>query len=586
MTDTPKEIPAWALYLKAGGKAGIERAQAEQRAKQAAPPPPPSIEPVSDADAHRWASKALDFEIRAVATSTEGNRNHTLNAAAYNLGQIIGGGHLDEEQVRELLRDAAETSGLDHDEIGPTITSGIESGKKTPRHPKPRTRLTLIEGGHSDTADPYEQLAVNVFGATEVLTRIHTAARSRAVGPWALLGSVLARCAAEIPPHIVLPPTVGSEASLNLSVALVGPSGDGKSAAWGVARSLLPPDRAKQIGGGTGEGIIATFLEWDKDTKEHVLAAVPHAVLYADEIEQIEGMQARKGQTFGPTIRTLWSGGDIFNTNATNDRRRSLQAHTYRLAICAGVQPERSDVLLSEAHVGTPQRWLFLPTGDPDAPEEPPGWPGPLGWELPPPDRSTVDQYTGLQHVAMPDEISRYVRAQRRLRLRTNHREGMDGHLILTRLKAAAVLAYLHGRTQVTDLDWEVAGWLIDVSVLTRSSCSDALEAARAREQEARGRMDAARALAVAEVRDERVEKAAKALWRVVDRHAAGEGTGSKHEPGEGCTRRCLTYALRHFKGLSPDEAVERASSLEWIADVAGRWHRGGSVPVDDGGKE
>jgi hypothetical protein len=51
------------------------------------------------------------------------------------------------------------------------------------------------------------------------------------VGPWAMLGNCLARVVSSIPPNVVLPPTIGSHASLNLFVALVGKSGDTKSTA-------------------------------------------------------------------------------------------------------------------------------------------------------------------------------------------------------------------------------------------------------------------------------------------------------------------------------------------------------------------
>lgn len=115
-----------------------------------------------------------------------------------------------------------------------------------------------------------------MFGATPALSAIRQAAHSRLVVPWAVLGAVLARVVAETPPHVVLPPIVGSDASLNLAVALVAASGGGKSGATACADDLLhvtPYRLADVIGPGSGEGVMMAFLEWDADEKRNRLKA-------------------------------------------------------------------------------------------------------------------------------------------------------------------------------------------------------------------------------------------------------------------------------------------------------------------------
>src|SRR5262249_26918109 len=53
--------------------------------------------------AKAWARAALDRECKNVAAALRGTRNNTLNTAAFNLGHIVGGGALDEQQVRDPL---------------------------------------------------------------------------------------------------------------------------------------------------------------------------------------------------------------------------------------------------------------------------------------------------------------------------------------------------------------------------------------------------------------------------------------------------------------------------------------------------
>ena len=87
--------------------------------------------------ARAWARAALERECSNVASALPGTRNTTLNTAAFNLGQIIGGGALDEQEVRDRLFEAAEACRLVADDGATaalaTIDSGITDGKKQPR---------------------------------------------------------------------------------------------------------------------------------------------------------------------------------------------------------------------------------------------------------------------------------------------------------------------------------------------------------------------------------------------------------------------------------------------------------------------
>ncbi len=83
--------------------------------------------------ARRYALAALRDEARKVETAPEGDRNSTLNAAAYAMGQLIAVGVLEEGEVILELSEAASRAGLGPEEIQATIISGIEAGRQNPR---------------------------------------------------------------------------------------------------------------------------------------------------------------------------------------------------------------------------------------------------------------------------------------------------------------------------------------------------------------------------------------------------------------------------------------------------------------------
>jgi putative DNA primase/helicase len=85
----------------------------------------------------RYALAAFDAEIQTVENAGKGERNATLNTAAFSLGQLIGAGLLSETVVRTALESAAETCGLVKDDgrrsVQATIASGLNDGMTQPR---------------------------------------------------------------------------------------------------------------------------------------------------------------------------------------------------------------------------------------------------------------------------------------------------------------------------------------------------------------------------------------------------------------------------------------------------------------------
>jgi len=90
--------------------------------------------------AERYARAALAREARAVAAAPPGTCNHTLNRAAFSLGQLTAAGLLDPGEVRAVLLEAAlaapATGHADRErKARATIESGLRGGARTPRRP-------------------------------------------------------------------------------------------------------------------------------------------------------------------------------------------------------------------------------------------------------------------------------------------------------------------------------------------------------------------------------------------------------------------------------------------------------------------
>lgn len=128
--------------------------QAVLRKRGIKPPTPPQPQRASQSvrsEGRReaaYARQALERECAAVETAAEGTRNHTLNVAAFNLGQGVGGGWAEREEVEAALLRSAMQSGLEKNESMRTIRSGIESGLNKPR----RVPEASQRGG--EAADP------------------------------------------------------------------------------------------------------------------------------------------------------------------------------------------------------------------------------------------------------------------------------------------------------------------------------------------------------------------------------------------------------------------------------------------------
>jgi hypothetical protein len=82
---------------------------------------------------------ALQAEVGRVALAPVGERNATLNRAAFAIGQLIGGGEIEDPTgAVQALLDIGHAVGLGDIETFNTVDSGIKSGSRQPRR-APRT---------------------------------------------------------------------------------------------------------------------------------------------------------------------------------------------------------------------------------------------------------------------------------------------------------------------------------------------------------------------------------------------------------------------------------------------------------------
>jgi hypothetical protein len=427
----------------------------------------------------------------------------------------------------------------DHDGFGDFVddaTARLPDGQGAPQsEPEPAGPSTRQEDA--------------VFGATPELAYIRALARERMVSPWALLSGCLALVIATTHPDVHSPAFVGGKGSLNLGVAVAGPSGSGKSAAMSVALEVLTHalrhSGADYMNPSSGEGILAMFVK--VDSKGVQTQARERVVSLVDEIATLAAQSSRQGSTLMSMLRTAISGHLLSTHGAEGSRQRRLEPHTYRWCLLVGVQPGTARYFLDEKDEGTPQRFLWIPSTDPAADKDAPAA-GPsvfADWRLGP----------HTDTITFPDGVRDIVRQANEDRGR-GRGDALDGHAMLTRIKVAAGLALLHRTTTVSDALWEVSGHVMAVSDRTRRGLLD--HAAREAVQAAKrlGRVTAARD----EARDQaKVEQCALVLARRVWKATVP------------VTRRQVKDSAGRYKDVWTD-ALDLAVGRDWVraVEVAG----------------
>lgn len=92
--------------------------------KLTTPMPTANLESMGSA----YGRAALRGELARLAQTPGGNRNNSLNRAAFALGRLVAAGHLEEDTVVNLLATVGANIGLGEREIRATVRSGLRAG--------------------------------------------------------------------------------------------------------------------------------------------------------------------------------------------------------------------------------------------------------------------------------------------------------------------------------------------------------------------------------------------------------------------------------------------------------------------------
>lgn len=422
-------------------------------------------------------------------------------------------------------------------------------------------------------------LPESFWTARPELAHIRRAAHSRQRSADAVLACVLARVAAYTPPCWNLPAIVGAEASLAMYVALIGPSGSGKSSAKDAAIDLLPMQMdtvADDLPLGSGEGLIEAYFDLveeerpsGKGTRTVKRKARDGAYLTLDEGQALTDLGQRKGSTLVPYLRSAWTGGTLGTTNASVETKRRIAKGTYTLGLVIGIQPTLATALLDDQAGGLPQRFAWFSVTDPNIPDTAVDWPGPLVWAPPP-----IVRLGG--GITVDPAVEREIRANDLARQRGLEFDPLDSHADLVRLKIAGCLAVLAGRAHINSQDWALAGVVWRTGRLLRTVVIEQINLESRKKEAARIAVAVRREQAVTTSKvDEAIGMMAKYVAKAVRKHASGKCP-------DGCTKRCAHAATASsHRQLAPvSEAIEHAERLRWIVRNGDRLHPGEAVPA------
>ena len=324
--------------------------------------------------------------------------------------------------------------------------------------------------------EPEEQ--ADFWASRPELTQVRDVALASIVSPWAVLATSMTRVLAAVPPSVVLPPVANGSGfgSLNLLLALVGPSGSGKGMAMRAGEDVfdipafnnefrMGADRIVTRSPLSGQAIAHCFVKVEGGEPVRKANSV---ILHYEEIDSLLGSSQQRGSIILPELRHLGMGEQLGAQYVDEAKTVVVDAHTYRAVLVAGVQPGRSAVLLNDDAGGTPQRFVWMPTVWPYHAEETPLRPPPLKWVCP-------DLIGARQHVmSIAAAVAEEIRVEH-LERANGRGVTLDGHATLIRLRVAAGLALMAGRMNVDEEDWRLADVVMGVSDQTRWICGDAL---------------------------------------------------------------------------------------------------------------
>ena len=377
---------------------------------------------------------------------------------------------------------AREARRLHMETLGVTAASGAAV---------PAVPVTALDGPEPVTAG---NLPLEFWERSETFAAIREASDAVGCNPTAVLLLVLTRVAACLPHLLKLSQVPGAYGAGHhmLYGVVVGEPGDGKSEAAKLARQLFPnPYPAGVLADGvkpvSGEALSATFEDWDKN-EDGKLERFPihHVYAFLDEGSQLMATAKRDGATMVAMLCSAWVGESLSGDKADKAMSRKVPEGSYSFGLGMGLQPGRAHDLFDTDQTGLIQRFLFAP-----ARPESDGF-DPEGWRKPEVEIRPLSEWRKPMGMTftLPDEAKAELYAMRHDPDLVAERVGINAHRSYVLHKAAATLAGLDGRSDITLDDWESAKMILAASDETRGAVESYMRAEVTAKRVARGDME------------------------------------------------------------------------------------------------
>ena len=315
--------------------------------------------------------------------------------------------------------------------------------------------------------------AKEFWASRPLLAHIKKVASKTRKSEYALLGWLMVWTLARIPYNCVYKSEVGS-ASLNMLFLMSGPTGTGKSAARKAAKenftfadvgwSCPAPMQA-----GSGEAIADSFWVKVKHEdengktvwKDEWLNPNHCRIFFNDEISFHKGKAHQNSSTLEATYLSMYS-GDSLGRSLAGGKGKEVPADEYRAMAIFNAQPENDPFRTDASKAsGMPSRLLNLNAVNPNARAD---YAATESLELPSkpheiPKLGGLGDNFSREYRALPEMDAAH--AEEDFLASEGLRDFGESHTLLTRAKAACVLAALEGRTYLQIEDWHLAGHLI-----------------------------------------------------------------------------------------------------------------------------
>lgn len=320
-----------------------------------------------DGHGRAGALRLLESERRRVAGAPVGQRNTTTNAAAYNVGGLVGAGELEYGYASDTLIDAAAAAGYGPEEAVPVVHAGLQAGMAEPwRTDDEDEFVTVYLSGkvpsyvQRDDHFPLEP-PLDAF-PPEVAALVRWGADVVQSPQQYILAATLPALAVGVGGRTRLAPKSTWHLPPTQYVGLVGSPGTSKTPA--ISLAMGPVKRAEAAGwvGVDGEP-VTRYLVDDVTTEKlgMILNENPGGIIQV--VDELSGFFRGMGQYKESAGRdrsfylSAWSGEPL-----TIDRvkRSSLHVAKPMLSVVGGIQPEVFDSFTYGEPDGMMERFLLV----------------------------------------------------------------------------------------------------------------------------------------------------------------------------------------------------------------------------------